>query len=808
MNINFLKRQLHKCLTPDATTGRCDRKQAIPQPVMFVFVVLSMTSVIGYRFYNQPQLTEGTIAPTTVTAERDLSVEDRELTEEQRKAAQTGLIPILKQDPAITQETQQQLEQFLLVVDQLREEAGPLPFAEGEVLSLSTQIHLRQMDNRQWQQFLRELEVQLAQPALLAPSAVVPSDKRTPTQTLPTQQAIVEVERYSREQGEQPQIALLETVNVARVSYQRALDSLQRNPDLTEAQQDYAQALLDLREESWQATREGLRLGVERILMQGLPPGLPAELTTQAVQVQLRSAVPETVLPDAVSLVTGLLQPNLVPDKDGTKAVAEQAAESVEPVVYEVKKGEVIVQEGDEITRRGFVLLDEMDASLRRIDWQGLISTGTVVIAAVGLFSVMKRRLGVRLRCRDRVLLCLLSLSTPLFMQLGQYNLVAVGLLGSSFYSPALAVTHVSLLTGLAVYDALPWRGLTSKAPWESLIAGATGGLVAAIVAGRLRSREEVALLGGTIAIAQGTAFFVVTLIWSAAAGTIWSLVFPEAAMFGLSGLAWCVIALGISPYLERLFDLVTPIRLAELSNPNRPLLKRLATEAPGTFQHTLFVASLAEAAARELHCNVELVRAGTLYHDIGKMHDPLGFIENQMGGPNKHEKINDPWRSADIIKKHVSEGLVMARRYNLPQAIRDFIPEHQGTILISYFYFQAKERAAESHREVQEQDFRYDGPIPQSRETGIVMLADACEAALRSLKEATPETALSMIKKIFRARWQDQQLEASGLRREELTIIAEVFVRVWQQYNHQRIVYPKAALDAPSSSPVHQKTS
>jgi len=272
--------------------------------------------------------------------------------------------------------------------------------------------------------------------------------------------------------------------------------------------------------------------------------------------------------------------------------------------------------------------------------------------------------------------------------------------------------------------------------------------------------------------------------------------VLPAAAVFGLAGLAWCIVALGLSPYLERLFDVVTPIRLAELSNPNRPLLKRLATEAPGTFQHTLFVASLAEAAARELHCNVELVRAGTLYHDIGKMHDPLGFIENQMGGPNKHDEINNPWQSAEIIKKHVSEGLAIARRYNIPEAIQDFIPEHQGTILISYFYFQAKQRAQGEGIVVDEPQFRYIGPIPQSRETGIVMLADACEAALRSLKDATPETALSMVKKIFRARWQDHQLDESGLRWEELPTIAEVFVRVWQQYNHQRIAYPKAALE------------
>jgi putative nucleotidyltransferase with HDIG domain len=226
-------------------------------------------------------------------------------------------------------------------------------------------------------------------------------------------------------------------------------------------------------------------------------------------------------------------------------------------------------------------------------------------------------------------------------------------------------------------------------------------------------------------------------------------------------------------------------------------MLQRLASEAPGTFQHTLFVASLAEAAARALHCNVELVRAGTLYHDIGKMHDPMGFIENQMGGPNKHDDINDPWASADIIKKHVSEGLVMARRCRLPKAVSAFIPEHQGTMQISFFYHKAMELSqADPNLVVEEADFRYPGPIPQSPETGIVMLADSCEAALRSLKEASPSEALAMVNRILKARWRDGQLVDSGLTREHMSIIAQVFVQVWQQYNHKRIAYPKNSLN------------
>jgi len=190
-----------------------------------------------------------------------------------------------------------------------------------------------------------------------------------------------------------------------------------------------------------------------------------------------------------------------------------------------------------------------------------------------------------------------------------------------------LGLTVVGLL--------LPILAISLEMSKAALLAGAGGAILGSYIAQRLRSREELALLGIAIALTQGGIYLVVKILIGQAFGQGWYLVLREAALFALSGLGWSVVALGLSPYLEKVFDLVTPIRLAELANPNRPLLKRLATETPGTFQHTLFVATLAEAAAKQLGCNVELVRAGTLYHDIGKMHDPLGFIENQMGRPN-----------------------------------------------------------------------------------------------------------------------------------------------------------------------------
>ena len=782
---NLLKRRLQPKLPFSGGKGSSPRYRK-PQgrsPIMWVVAVISLTSVMGNRFYNQPKLDVGKPAPQTIRAPFDARVEDSKTTEEKRKEARTGSFPVLMIDPTITQEIEGKLQESLDKMEQMRQIAGAFPFVPTAVLSDSTQQYLRQSKEWEWQSILAFAQ----RDANVNPFG---NQVALPKQTeelvnLAFAQAVSELQSYRKMSSATAFWHLIDEIKKARAGYAQALSEMSEL-NHTESNPLYDPALLALSDSLWLQTRSGIVEVSKRILAQGIPPGLPPEILADAVKIQVSTLVPAEGEPVAVQLITTVLQPNLTEDKEQTKRRAEQAAQAVEPVMVAVERGEVIILGGEEITQPDFVLLDYFGLSHREINWFGLLGFGCLVSGGVVIFWLVEGRVHPRLRRRDHILLLLLSLSTPLLVRFGvQYtDMPAIGLLVGSFYGSSLGVTVVGLLTGLVTFS--------MEVSWEYLLAGAAGGLVGALMAGRMRSREELAVLGSAVGLTQGAIYLILNLIPSAAVGAVWYTVLQEAALYGLAGLSWSVVALGISPYLERLFDLVTPIRLAELSNPNRPLLKRLATEAPGTFQHTLFVASLAEAAARELHCNVELVRAGTLYHDIGKMHDPLGFIENQMGNPNKHDQINDPWKSADIIKKHVSEGLAIARKHQLPKAIRDFIPEHQGTLLISYFYFQAQQQAQQAGKPpIDESDFRYDGPIPQSRETGIVMLADACEAALRSLKDVTLETALGTVNKIFKARWQDNQLIDSGLTREELSIIAEVFVTVWQQYNHQRIAYP-----------------
>ena len=760
--------------------------------VMLVLSIIALTSVVGYRFYNQPQLTVGKISPLTIEAPYSAQFEDTKTTSEKRKEVQTGIVPILKQDQYLTQQIKSSLDSYLQSIDEFRQAAAPFPFADPEALSLASQKYIRFCSESEFKAVLASVAENFrveSENSSNDKNDSLPLEKR-PDFNVGSQKIASELQKYREQNLEAEFNTLIAQITLTRYRYSQAWKKLDQKK-IARLDDKELTILLDLTEKEWKQTKKIISLAADRILIQGIHEGIPSNLLEQTVTTQLNPDIPEATERLATNLLLKVLQPNLVEDREATRNIAEKAAMAINSVLVEIEQGEVIVEQGEKITQADFVLLDGFQLSRRVISWKGLGLSALFVSGIVGLFLVIQGRIYTSMRHRDYLLLCLLALSASLLSVFGvRYNsLPAIGLLVSSFYSPALALCQVTLVTALIMFS-------NQTLGSTYLLAGLIGGLVAAIFAGRLRSREAIAKLGIAVGLFQAGVYLIINLILSASATTIWSAILPDALICGLFGVAWSVIAIGVSPYLERIFDLITPIRLAELSNPNLPLLKRLATEAPGTFQHTMFVASLAEAAARELNCDVELVRAGTLYHDIGKMHDPLAFIENQMGGPNKHDEINNPWISAEIIKKHVSEGLVMARKYGLPKAIGDFIPQHQGSLLIAYFYYQAKQKAEAEGIEVVESDFRYRGPVPQSREAGILMLADGCEAALRSSQGASPKQALATLQKIFKARWQDEQLIDSGLSYDELPIIAEVFVRVWQQFNHKRIAYPKGALD------------
>ncbi|MHC5852153.1 HD family phosphohydrolase [Nostoc sp.] len=798
--------------------------------VILAIALVSLTGIIGHKLYNQTQLQVGHPAPQTITAPYTDSIEDQKKTEAKRKAVSKSSLQVLMLDARMNEQINENLQQLLDDGNEIRAIAGAFPFLDPVVLSISTQRYLRSCPDLEWQALLLAVENSKNQQkkgtggtaaSSRTSSIAAPNQERQPRTTPPKSdsqspqkkepvdfsqntdftQAVAELESYRLTTSEKSLSLLIAQISQTRQRYTQATAKLLQLETVSPEAVYEESLLLDLSDVEWEKTQMGIHQSTERILTQGIPQGLPKNILQDAVSLQLQTFVPESAETLAKNLLLAVLKPNLQKDEEQTRQNAQKAAAGVPPVMVKVRHGEAIIKRGEQITAWDFEVLEHYHLIRREVKWQELLKLGGVIAIAIGIFVWIERHIDYELRQRDRLLVLLLTLSVPGVIVIGlpYTTWSALGLLLGSFYGPTLGLTVVGLLW--------PILGISLDMSKAALLAGVGGGILGSYIAQRLRSREELALLGVAIALTQGGIYLIVKILIGQVFGSIWYIILQEAGLFALSGLGWSVVALGLSPYLEKVFDLVTPIRLAELANPNRPLLKRLATETPGTFQHTLLVATLAEAAAKELGCNVELVRAGTLYHDIGKMHDPLGFIENQMGGPNKHDtEIKDPWKSAEIIKKHVTEGLVMARKHLLPTAIQAFIPEHQGTMLIAYFHHQAQQMAqSDPSLTVDDADFRYDGPIPQSRETGIVMLADSCEAALRSLqasakplgekrslKDVSTEQALTMLNNILRAKWQDNQLVDSGLTREEMSQIAQIFVDVWQQFHHKRIAYPK----------------
>nr|WP_258002455.1 HD family phosphohydrolase [Fischerella thermalis] len=830
------KHKKQRAPKPKVNSGSLPGK---PSPVVFVIAVVSLTGIIGQNFYNQPQLKIGTTAPETIRAPYSSLIEDTKKTEAQRRNVSKKFVPVLMVDENINKKIKKNLQTLLAQGNEIRSAAGSFPFFDTFVLSVSSQGYLRSCADSEWEDLLVALEHNNQQKSgvltqnlrsifiktreqnqnankqrvgdtenVSVPSRLgipISSSSKSETSLLSVSstpevkpndsfqsaefaQAMAELEAYRLKTSTQNLVSLLGKVAQARQGYTQAIIKLSQLLSENPQTAYETTSFLNFSDEDWAKTQMGVQLSAERILAQGIPQGLPPSVLQNALNLHMRNLVPQPAESFAKKLLLEVLEPNLKQDEEQTKIQAAIAAAEVKPVIVAVEQGEVIIRKGDRITSWHLDVLEHYHLLRREINWLGLMYLAGTVSFSIGIFTFVERSIKYRWRHSDRLLVLLLTLSTPLVVTMGTPYTTwsGVGLLLGSFYGATAGVTVVGLLVALL--------GMSLEISKISLLAGAAGGILGSCMAHRLRSREELALLSVAIALTEGGVYLLIQIFLGAAFGPYFYVVLKEAGIFALSALAWSIVALGLSPYLEKLFDLVTPIRLAELANPNRPLLKKLATVAPGTFQHTLFVATLAEAAAKELGCNIELVRAGTLYHDIGKMHDPQAFIENQMGGTNKHDtEIKDPWHSADIIKKHVSEGLVMAKKHSLPSSIQAFIPEHQGTMQIAYFYHQAQQMAKEDPSlTVDEADFRYDGPIPQSRETGIVMLADSCEAALRSLKDASCEQALVMVNNILRARWQDNQLVDSGLTREEMSRIAEIFVEVWQQFHHKRIAYPK----------------
>jgi len=314
------------------------------------------------------------------------------------------------------------------------------------------------------------------------------------------------------------------------------------------------------------------------------------------------------------------------------------------------------------------------------------------------------------------------------------------------------------------------------------------GSLTAAYTVREARTRSHLINAGFFVGVMQ----VVCTMLLNPESDVILSKAFwiIEIRPLFINGFIAAIIVMTTSKIFESMFGVLTNFSLLELSDFNHPLLKRMVLEAPGTYHHSLIVSNLSEAAADSIGANALLTRVGAYYHDIGKMVKPEYFTENQLVDGNKHDNI-EPSMSRLVILNHVKEGIELAKKNKLNPLIIDFIPQHHGTGLIYYFYQKALE-GAEDHEDVQEENFRYPGPKPQTRETAIVMLADSVEGATRALDEPTPKKIEEVVRKIINNRFIDGQLDECNLTLKEIDRISHVFTRVLSAMYHGRVKYPE----------------
>ncbi|MCI0569580.1 MAG: HDIG domain-containing protein [Myxococcaceae bacterium] len=536
------------------------------------------------------------------------------------------------------------------------------------------------------------------------------------------------------------------------------------------------------------------------------------------------ASVPGNLLPDRPALqrravlrvAKQLLRPSLTVNADETEARREQAERSVKDAVTTIRKGQRVIGDGELINESHLVLAREMRAQTRQLDvFQLQVGTAgltALLIAGTLLFCRAAFR-RFRLTHRDEVLLGGLLLGMLALIRV--WESVADALRERSSGLPvealhfALPVAAGAMLVRfvLSARAALPFAvvlaALAGMMLGNSLAFGLyalLGALVGVARIGRARDRAGIfraavftgvvnALLVVCLQLAEGRGLFGDTLASSGAAllGTV----------VGVP-----LLVLGVTPVAEWLFGHASDIRLLELANLNHPALKELIVQAPGTYHHSIIVGSLVENASEAIGANPLLARTCAYYHDIGKGRNPAYFGENQRG-ENRHDALA-PAMSAVIIKRHVTDGLEMARRYGLPKLVADAIPQHHGTRLVGYFFHKAlaEQEGREGAPPVDEAVFRYPGPKPQFREAALVMLADAVEASCRSLPEPTTERLEAQVRKMIHAIFSEGQLDECDLTLKDLNLIAESFLRTLEGIHHARPEYPPGAVPGAKVGP------
>jgi putative nucleotidyltransferase with HDIG domain len=532
----------------------------------------------------------------------------------------------------------------------------------------------------------------------------------------------------------------------------------------------------------------------ETILSDGLREVVPEE-----IEVKVRTRLREYGLDRqgellVASVILNRIKPNLTFSEALTKKAQEKELNTIKPVVSSIKQGEPLFYKGEVITVAHIQLLKQLNMYGRQPNLFKLggffLLTGLLLLLIERFIYHFNRRLygQVKYFGLTYFVIVFVVLIARFLMEVELFS----GLINSYFFVPIpmaamllslLVTTNISLLVCTSISIMVAAMYFCDFNVFGFLFFSAC---VSTFSIYKRFSRSELMLAG--YIVGGFNVLFVLTFgLIREISDVLWFIANMLAAFS--TGVLSSMITLAIVPYIEGLFNITTQQTLLELSNLNHPLLKRLMMTAPGTYQHSLMVANLAESAAEAIHADAILCRVGAYYHDIGKMKRPLFFTENQFSGENPHSTLT-PRMSKMVIAAHPRDGVELANKYHLPQILQDFIMEHHGTGLVSFFYTQALHTEEMHNPSAVKEAFRYPGPKPHFKESGIVMLADSVEAAVRSLEKPTPSKIENIVDKIFHDKIEDDQLAECPLSLKEIDIIKETFLRVFKGIYHSRIDY------------------
>ena len=561
-------------------------------------------------------------------------------------------------------------------------------------------------------------------------------------------------------------------------------------PELDNLSLEALDSLLALSDESWdrvqletlavidQAMRREIREGYLESAREGVPALVSLDLSDEEAAV-------------TIALVQHFLIPNSFLDPEATAEARTRAREDVGPVIRTFEANQIVVREGERVEALDIEVLDQLGLRQSQVKWTDFADAGLLAMLMTSMLCLYLARFQSDVLWNGQQLLLLVLLTSLSVLGAGLMvpgGLVlrylapvpALAMLASAALGPHAGVATAVFLGGVV--------GFVADNSLEMTTYASLGGLVAALTLGRVERIGALFRAGAFVALVHA----IVVVIFRLPQGLSQpgDLLVTGLCGIGNGGLA-ASLALGGLFLIGPLFDITTTMRLIELSRPDNPLLQRLLREAPATYHHSLMVANLAEQAAERIGADALLTRVGAYYHDVGKISRPYFFTENQAEGVNPHDQL-DPQTSAEVIVDHVKEGLELARRYRLPRRVRAFIPEHHGTNWVSFFYHRAVEQAGDADL-VDESDFRHRGPKPQSRETALVMLADSCEATVRSVRPTTVEDLAEVVNRSIDKRVKDGQLGECDLTLRDLQIIRETFISALKGSFHPRIKYPES---------------